>query len=61
MEIFLFLWTKKRLRQNYLGRKDREKFIVFWNNRNARRKQSGTLFFGGKIGWTKEAFMIKLN
>ena len=28
---------------------DKDKFIVFWNNRNARRKQSGTLIF-----WFKE-------
>ncbi len=29
--------------------RDKDKFIVFWNNRNARRKQSGTLIF-----WFKE-------
>ena len=28
---------------------DKDKFIAFWNNRNARRKQSGTLLF-----WWKE-------
>tara|TARA_R110000824_G_scaffold122600_2_gene279905 strand:+ start:4117 stop:5370 length:1254 start_codon:yes stop_codon:yes gene_type:complete len=28
---------------------DKDKFVVFWNNRNARRKQSGTLIF-----WFKE-------
>ena len=28
---------------------DKDKFIAFWNNRNARRKQSGTLIF-----WWKE-------
>lgn len=29
--------------------RDKDKFILFWNNRNARRKQSGTLIF-----WFKE-------
>jgi len=40
---------KKKLREENLPEQDREKFIVFWNNRNARRKQSGTL-----IWWWKE-------
>ena len=39
---------KKELRKQMLGN-DKDKFIVFWNNRNARRKQSGTL-----IWWWKE-------
>lgn len=29
--------------------RDKDKFLLFWNNRNARRKQSGTLIF-----WFKE-------
>ena len=40
---------KKYLRDNNLPEEDRDKFIFFWNNRNARRKQSGTL-----IWWFKE-------
>ena len=37
------------LRKESLTEADREKTIFFWNNRNARRKQSGTL-----IHWFKE-------
>ena len=40
---------KKYLRDNNLPEEDRDKFIFFWNNRNARRKQSGTL-----VWWFKE-------
>jgi glycosyltransferase involved in cell wall biosynthesis len=40
---------KSGLRKENLPERDREKFIIFWNNRNARRKQSGTLIF-----WYKE-------
>jgi len=36
---------KKRLRQLNLDEEDQDKFIVFWNNRNARRKQSGSLLW----------------
>ena len=36
------------LRKEQLG-ESHEKFVFFWNNRNARRKQSGTLLF-----WFKE-------
>jgi glycosyltransferase involved in cell wall biosynthesis len=36
------------LRENILGA-DKDRFVAFWNNRNARRKQSGTL-----IWWWKE-------
>lgn len=39
---------REELRKSSLG-SDSEKFIAFWNNRNARRKQSGTLLF-----WWKE-------
>jgi glycosyltransferase involved in cell wall biosynthesis len=35
----------KQDRELSLPPKDREKVIFFWNNRNARRKQSGTLIF----------------
>ena len=37
------------IRKNSLHEKDHSKVIFFWNNRNARRKQSGTL-----IWWFKE-------
>ena len=40
---------KTYLRDNNLPEEDRDKFIFFWNNRNARRKQSGTLMW-----WFKE-------
>jgi glycosyltransferase involved in cell wall biosynthesis len=39
----------KNIRERSLSPEDREKVIFFWNNRNARRKQSGTL-----IWWFKE-------
>jgi glycosyltransferase involved in cell wall biosynthesis len=39
----------KDTRQKTLKSEDLEKFIFFWNNRNARRKQSGTL-----VWWFKE-------
>jgi len=40
---------RKAFRQSSISGKDVDKFIIFWNNRNARRKQSGTL-----IWWFKE-------
>jgi glycosyltransferase involved in cell wall biosynthesis len=40
---------KVELRSRVLPEQDHDKFIVFWNNRNARRKQSGTLLW-----WWKE-------
>ena len=40
--------VRKRVREQSMGL-DEDKFIFFWNNRNARRKQSGTLIF-----WFKE-------
>ena len=50
-EIFKPITEAKRklLRQQSLHESDRDKTIFFWNNRNARRKQSGTL-----IWWFKE-------
>ena len=39
----------KEIRDRSLQEKDRDKVIFFWNNRNARRKQSGTL-----VWWFKE-------
>jgi len=43
------LKEKQELRERVLPKEDQDKFIVFWNNRNARRKQSGTLLW-----WWKE-------
>lgn len=40
---------KAMLREENFNEESKDKFIVFWNNRNARRKQSGTLIF-----WFKE-------
>ena len=40
---------KYELRRRILPEEDQDKFVVFWNNRNARRKQSGTLLW-----WWKE-------
>jgi len=40
---------RKILREKILPEQDQDKFVVFWNNRNARRKQSGTLLW-----WWKE-------
>jgi glycosyltransferase involved in cell wall biosynthesis len=34
---------KVKVRERLLPKEDREKFIFMWNNRNARRKQSGTV------------------
>jgi len=34
-----------KFRKDSLKEKDMKKFIFFWNNRNARRKQSGSLIF----------------
>jgi len=36
--------VRKKFREDNFGDDD-DKFIVFWNNRNARRKQSGSLIF----------------
>ena len=46
---FFVPMDKQKVREQALQEKDRGKFIAFWNNRNARRKQSGTL-----IWWWKE-------
>ena len=40
---------RRSLREKHCQKSDVDKFIVFWNNRNARRKQSGTLLW-----WFKE-------
>ena len=46
---FFVPMDKKKIREEALPKEDRGRFIAFWNNRNARRKQSGTLIF-----WWKE-------
>ena len=45
--VFKALEKEQRLqiRKDNLNEQDVDKFIVFWNNRNARRKQSGSLIF----------------
>lgn len=40
---------RRKIRQDTFHPEDLDRFVVFWNNRNARRKQSGTL-----IWWFKE-------
>jgi len=40
---------RQLIREKILPEEDQNKFIVFWNNRNARRKQSGSLLW-----WWKE-------
>jgi len=35
----------EKFKENSLKEKDRDKMIFFWNNRNARRKQSGSLVY----------------
>ena len=42
-------------KKNSITDRDKDKFIVFWNNRNARRKQTGSLVF-----WFKE-FLDKVG
>ena len=37
--------SRLKLREENVDPRDKDKFIVFWNNRNARRKQSGTLIW----------------
>jgi len=46
---------RRTLREQSMDPRDLDKFVVFWNNRNARRKQSGSLVF-----WWKE-FLDKNN
>jgi len=47
------LEEKKALREEIIPPEDKDKFILFWNNRNARRKQSGTLLWW-YAEWLKE-------
>jgi glycosyltransferase involved in cell wall biosynthesis len=43
------LEEKQEIKKQILPEEDHDKFIAFWNNRNARRKQSGSL-----VWWWKE-------
>ena len=45
---FFVPMNKQEVRSKTVSDEDKDKFIVFWNNRNARRKQSGTLIFWWK-------------
>ncbi len=45
---FFVPMDKQEVRNQVLPEEDRDNFIAFWNNRNARRKQSGTLIFWWK-------------
>jgi len=45
----------REFKNNSIKPRDKDKFIVFWNNRNARRKQTGSLIF-----WFKE-FLDKVG
>jgi len=44
---------RKTLRTKILPAEDQDKFIIFWNNRNARRKQSGSVLWWF-AEWVKE-------
>ena len=57
-EVFISLppEERERLRKQNLNELEKDKFIVFWNNRNARRKQSGTLLFWWKDWLEKRNF-----
>ena len=53
----------KELRASSLKPEDRDKVIFFWNNRNARRKQSGSLLFWfkkflDKVGHDKASLIM---
>jgi len=43
-----------KARETMVAAEDRDKFIAFWNNRNARRKHSGTLLWWWKEWLDKE-------
>jgi len=51
---FFIPMDQAEVREASLPEEDRDKFIVFWNNRNARRKQSGTLLWWWKEWLDKE-------
>ena len=43
----------EKVKKDSLGPAAKDKMVFFWNNRNARRKQSGTLIFWFKDFWTR--------
>ena len=56
----------QKIREDNLSEEDREKVIFFWNNRNARRKQSGSLIFWfkaflDKVGHDKACLIMHTN
>jgi glycosyltransferase involved in cell wall biosynthesis len=55
--------SKKMKKENFPQWEGKDKFLFFWNNRNARRKQSGTLIwwfkeFLDKVGHDKAALLM---
>jgi len=58
--------AKRKMREDNLEEADRDKVIFFWNNRNARRKQSGSLIFWfkkflDKVGHDKAQLIMHTN
>jgi len=56
----------QKMREDNLIEEDRDKVIFFWNNRNARRKQSGSLIFWfkkflDKVGHDKASLIMHTN
>ena len=56
----------KKFKTDSLGNEDKDRFIFFWNNRNARRKQSGTLLWWFKdfldiVGHDKACLIMHTN
>lgn len=54
---------KAELRSDMLSKRDQDKFIVFWNNRNARRKMSGSVLYwfaewAKKVGTEKVSLIM---
>ena len=57
------LEKKRAIREDMLPERDRDKFIVFWNNRNARRKLSGSVLWwfaewADKVGTDKVSLIM---
>ena len=55
--------TTQKFKEMHFGKEDNEKVIFFWNNRNARRKQSGSLIFWfkkflDKVGHDKAVLLM---
>ena len=54
-DIFKKLESRDELREQLLGEETENRFVIFWNNRNARRKMTGSIVF-----WYKE-FLDKVG